>query len=404
MSELFAYKVRDRAGRVIAGSIEADSQETAARRLRQEGYFIVQLGAKSRTSTSWLTMNLTAPAKLNSKALAIFAKQFAIMSKTGLPIVTCLELLANNTINRDLKEALVRARRSVAGGNSLADALGNESIFPPMFINMIAAGEFAGTMEEVLTQMSNYYERQSKMQKQIQQATMYPSVVLAFAFLMVFIVLFVVLPRFAGIYQQFGAELPLFTQVVLSIRDWFVEFWYVPLALILLLFILVKRYYATEVGRQRIDGLLLRLPLIGGILSRVTLTGFCRALSLMLRSGISMVDSLEVTARVVSNKSVVADIIRAKEGVRQGQGLAISFRDARTFPVLVKQMIEVGEETGDLTSTLEYLAEFYDDEIEYLVANLTALLEPFMIFVVAVIVAIIAFSIVLPMFRMSSFG
>lgn len=402
MSELFEYKARDRAGKMVSGVIEADSQEMAARRLRQDGYFIVQLGPKSKTSVkSLLTMDLTASAKLRSKALAIFARQFAVMSRTGLPIVTCLELLASNTINRNLKEALVRVRRSVTTGNSLADALGNESIFPSMFVNMVAAGEFAGTLEEVLTETSNYYERQDKMQKQIQQATLYPMIVLTFAFLMVFVVLFVVLPRFAGIYAQFGAELPVFTQVILNIRDWFVEVWYVLAIIAVLLSVLIKRYYATKTGKEKIDGLLLKIPLIGGILSRVSLSGFCRSLSLMVRSGISMVDSLEVTAKVISNSAVVADILKAKEGVKQGQGLAVSFSGARATPLLVKQMIEVGEEAGDLPSTLEYLAEFYDDEIEYLVANLTALLEPFMIFVVAILVAIIAFSIVLPMFQMS---
>ncbi len=401
MADTFSYKARNRSGKIINGTLEADSRQAAAMRLRNEGFFIANLQKKAGAKGSFLSYSLTGPPKLNNKALSLFSKQFAVMARTGMPITKSLDILSNQTGNKILRDALSRIRRAVSGGSSLADALSGEKCFPSMFVNMIAAGEMAGTLDEVLTQMSAYYERQDKMHKEIQQATMYPSVVLVFAFVMIMVVLFLVLPQFADIYRQFGAPLPVFTQVIISIRDLFMQYWYIPVSILVGLGIGFKVQYSTKVGRRIIDGFILKIPLIGGIISKIVLAQFARALSLMVKSGVTMMESLEVTEKIIGNRAVTADLESVKKGVKQGQGISAPFKNARTFPILVKQMLEVGEETGNLSETLEYMADFYDDEVTHQVLRLTALIEPFMIFILGIVVAIIALSVVLPMFNIA---
>ncbi|HHV44210.1 MAG TPA: type II secretion system F family protein [Firmicutes bacterium] len=401
MPKVFNYKVRNQQGRTFTGTIEADDQAAAARILRSEGNLILEL-KETPLKSSFLSREIGGPRRLKIKALSLFCRQFAVLVRTGVPMVDTLELLANLSMDKHLKEALIRARRAVSAGSGLADAFREETIFPPIFVSMLETGEIAGTLDEVLDTMSRYFESQNKMRNQIQQALMYPTVVSIFAVVMIFIVLFVVLPRFASIYAGMGVQLPALTRFVLAFRDWMTRWALVIVAGLVLLWLALWRYSKTPTGRLRIHGFLLRIPILGYMLSRMIFSRFCRTLGLMLNSGVPMVSSLESSIKVIANEAVAKDVRMAKQGIERGQGLAVPLRTAVTFPPLLKEMIEIGEESGSLGEVLGYVAEFYEEELDHMATNISAMIEPIMLAVMAVVVAIIAVSVVLPMFQITS--
>ncbi|MCK9221779.1 MAG: type II secretion system F family protein [Limnochordia bacterium] len=401
MPRSFNYKVRNIHGQISIGTIEAEDRITAAKSLKTEGNYIIEL-KEEPIKKSFLHRELGGPRRLKIKALSLFCRQFAVLVRTGVPMVNTLDLLASQSMEKELKETLTRARRAVSGGSSLADAFRDERIFPPIFVNMIETGEVAGTLDEVLENMSRYFESQNKMRNQLQQALMYPTVVSIFAVVMIFIVLFVVLPRFASIYAGFGVSLPALTQFILDLRDWLMRWWFALLAGLAGLVLAIRQYSRTPKGKLKLHGWLLRVPIIGSMLSRMIFSRFCRTLGLMINSGVPMVSSLEASLKVIENEAVAQDVRRAKQGVERGQGIAIPLRQATTFPPLLKQMIEIGEESGSLGEVLGHVAEFYEEELEHMATNISAMIEPIMLAVMAVVVAIIAMSIVLPMFQITS--
>lgn len=399
MAVVFEYRAYDAAGQLVTGTIEALSVDEAAMRLREQGYFPSAVTvAKRRKRTRQRAK------RLSSQEVAVFARQMAIMLQTGMPVVTCLDVLAGQQPHPVVRQAVLEVRRDVGGGQGLAESMRRHPhVFPQLFVDMVEVGETTGHLVEILERMSRFYENDAKIRGEIKQATMYPKVVVAFSAVAVAVVLFVVLPAFADMFRQLGAELPLVTRMVVAVRD------FVAANLLWVLLALaaaaasVRRFLQTDRGRRLRDQVTLKLPIIGGLASRVVFSRFARTLALLFASGVSMVESLSSCEQVVGNVVVAADIAKARAGVQRGEGLAAPLRrEAKAFPPMLVEMIAVGEETGSLDKVLEQVADFYDREVEQTLKGLTSVIEPLIMVVLGGVIFLIVLSVFMPMFDLAN--
>lgn len=395
MAVLFEYKAYDGTGQLVSGTIEALDADEVALKLREQGYFPSQVTpAKVRKPL------FQREKQLDSEAVAVFSRQLGIMLETGMPVVTCLEILAGQQASQPVKQALLEVRRDVAGGQGLAESLRKHpKIFPAMFVDMIEVGETSGNLVEILDRMARFYANDAKLRGDIKQATTYPKVIVAFAAIAVAAVMFVVLPTFADIFNQFGVELPLVTRLVVSFRDFLID------NIILVLIVLVaaalglRRFFQGEKGKTLWHRTVLRIPFVGELVSKVIFSRFARTLALLFTSGISMVESLASCEKIVGNVVVAQDIAKARAGVQRGEGLAEPLRrGAEAFPPMLVEMIAVGEETGGLDKVLEQVADFYDREVEQTLKGLTSVIEPVIMVILGGIIFVIVLSVFMPMF------
>lgn len=395
MAVLFEYKAYDGTGQLVSGTIEALDADEVALKLREQGYFPSQVTpAKVRKPL------FRREKQLDSEAVAVFSRQLGIMLETGMPVVTCLEILAGQQPSQPVKQALLEVRRDVAGGQGLAESLRKHpKIFPAMFVDMIEVGETSGNLVEILDRMARFYANDAKLRGDIKQATTYPKVIVAFAAIAVAAVMFVVLPTFADIFNQFGVELPLVTRLVVSFRDFLID------NIILVLIVLVaaalglRRFFQGEKGKTLWHRAVLRIPFVGELVSKVIFSRFARTLALLFTSGISMVESLASCEKIVGNVVVAQDIAKARAGVQRGEGLAEPLRrGAEAFPPMLVEMIAVGEETGGLDKVLEQVADFYDREVEQTLKGLTSVIEPVIMVILGGIIFVIVLSVFMPMF------
>lgn len=402
MAELYQYTAWDRDGKQVRGTIEVEEGQDLDRvawRLRVQGLFVTSL-TPVREDASFFSLSLGRSRPLGPKDLAVFCRQFGIMLATGVSVVGALRVLAAQQRRPAVKRALERVIRRVASGDTLSSAFGRaRETFPRMFVDMLEVGEKSGNVPVVLERLAVFYEREAKMRGDIRQALAYPVVVVSFALAATGVILFVVLPTFAALFADLGADLPWITRLVLGMRNMAAKYYLVIVPLLFLAAWAVSRWLKTESGRLVADGLLLRLPIIGGLVSRVVFARFARTLSLLFSSGISMDESLASCQRVVGNRVVAADIAYAREQLRQGRGLAQPLKETRSFPPLLVEMIGVGEETASLDQVLGQIATFYEQDVERIVAVISSLLEPVIMVLLAGVVAIVLASVFLPMFQ-----
>lgn len=391
----YEYTAYDGTGQLVTGTIQAANEQEVIIRLRQQGYFPSTVTpAKERKPLFQRTK------RLQPEDLAVFSRQFAIMLETGMPVVNCLDILIGQQPNPGAKEALQHIRREVSGGQGLAESMRTHPrVFPEMFVNMVAVGETSGNLSDILNRMAHFYERDAKIRGDIKQATMYPSVIVTFAFVAIAVVMFVVLPTFANMFDEFGVELPLISRIVISVRDFIVN----NILLVFIAAVLVGwglvTFFKTPKGRRILDGWLLRVPVIGDLISKVIFSRFARTLGLLYTSGISMVQSLESSESIVGNVIIKEDIAKARAGVQRGEGIAAPLRaEATSFPFMLIEMIAVGEETGGLDQVLTQIADFYEREVEQTIKGLTSIIEPTIMVLLGGIVFVL--SVFVPLFEM----
>lgn len=392
----FAYTGRTRTGQTAEGFIEAESETAAASELRQEGYFITSLKAAKEP-----TRIFQKKVKLEAKHLALFCRQFAIMLGTGLSLVKALELLEAQQEDLGFAKILQTIRLDVASGMGFTKALEkHRKVFPHVFIHLVEAGEVTGALPEVFDRLALYYEREDELRKKIAEALMYPTIIVSVSLLMVVILLFVVLPMLVENFAGFGVETPAITQAVLNGRDWIVQHWYVVLALILATIFGLRAWVRTKSGRLVRDTFLLNIPILGEMQKMVIFSRFARTLSLLLNSGIAMIPTLQILERLMDNVVIKQAVQGATVGVERGQGISAPLGEHKVFPTMLVQMVAVGEETGNLETVLVQLADYYDREVNFAVANFTKILEPVIMLVLAVVVLFILISVYLPMMQM----
>ncbi len=402
MSKLskFIYKARNKQGKLVNGSINGESQSEIVAGLREQGLIIVQIKEAPQSTISQISKSLPKkPVKL--KYLALLARQFAIQLEAGLSLVMCLQLLEEQVDDPRLASALHTIRLDVSSGMSFSNAINkHRDVFPHEFIHLIEAGEIAGELPAVFNQLAIYYEREDELRKKVAEALMYPMIIGVVAVLVVLALLFIVLPMLINNFSAFGVQVPWITQVVLNARDVVIKYWYAFLGGIIGLIFLIRWYLTTPLGRFQKDTLALKLPALGELNKMVIFSRFCRVLGLLLSSGISMVKSLDIVARLVENVVISKALGESRAAVERGEGLTEPIRENKIFPTMLVQMIAVGEETGNLELTLGHLSNYYDKEVNFAVAAFTKLLEPLMILVLAVVVIFILVSVYMPMMQM----
>ena len=339
--------------------------------------------------------------KVPSKNLAIFTRQLSVMIDAGLPLVQCLELLSSEEPNAGLAEAVKRVQSDVEAGASLAEAMQRQPhAFNPLFTHMVAAGEAGGILDTILKRLSTYIEKQVKLEAQVKSAMIYPIAVLSIAVIVVAVILWKVIPTFASLFAGLNATLPLATRIVIRASDMFV----IALPALVIggvgLSALGRRYYGTPAGRLRLDGWLLRVPMLGTIHRKVAVARFCRTLGTLISSGVPILSGLDITARTSGNAVVEAAVRQARVRIERGETIATPLRATGVFPPMVAQMIGAGEQTGSLDVMLAKIAEVYEDEVDVAVAGLLTVLEPVMIAFLGVIVGGIVISMYLPLFEL----
>ncbi len=392
----YAWKGRNRAGLIKEGVLAADSKEVALASLRRQN--IVVTGIRERGKEISLTK---VGRKVPPKTLAVFTRQFSVMIDAGLPLVQCIEILANQQEHKTFQKILLQVRQDVEAGSTLADAMRRHpKAFDNLYVNMVAAGEAGGILDTILQRLSIYIEKAVKLRSQVRSAMIYPIAVIVIAAIVVAVILLKVIPTFAALFMSLGAELPLPTRVVIAASNFLARYWWAFFAVIAALAYGFRRYYATHTGRRVIDGLLLKTPILGPILRKVAVARFCRTLATLTSSGVPILESLDITARTAGNAIVEDAIYETRRSVEGGKTIVDPLRATNVFPNMVIQMIGVGEQTGALDAMLNKIADFYEDEVDAAVAGLVKLLEPVMIFILGIVIGGIVIAMYLPMFTL----
>jgi type IV pilus assembly protein PilC len=392
----YAWKGRNRAGLIKEGVLAADSKEVALASLRRQN--IVVTGIRERGKEISLTK---VGRKVPPKTLAVFTRQFSVMIDAGLPLVQCIEILANQQEHKNFQKILLQVRQDVEAGSTLADAMRRHpKAFDALYVNMVAAGEAGGILDTILQRLSVYIEKAVKLKSQVRSAMIYPVAVIVIAAIVVAVILLKVIPTFAALFTSLGAELPLPTRVVIAASNFLARYFIFFVIGIAAFVYGVRRYYATHSGRRVIDGMLLKTPIIGTILRKVAVARFCRTLATLTSSGVPILESLDITARTAGNAIVEDAIYEVRKSVEGGKTIVEPLRQTNVFPNMVVQMIGVGEQTGALDAMLNKIADFYEDEVDAAVAGLVKLLEPVMIFILGVVIGGIVIAMYLPMFTL----
>jgi type IV pilus assembly protein PilC len=392
----FAWKGRNRAGLVKEGVLVADSKDVALSSLRRQN--IVVTGIRERGKEISLTKM---GRKVPPKTLAVFTRQFSVMIDAGLPLVQCIEILANQQEHKTFQKILLQIRQDVEAGSTLADAMRRHpKAFDTLYVNMVAAGEAGGILDTILQRLSVYIEKVVKLKAQVRSAMIYPIAVIVIAAIVVAVILLKVIPTFAALFTSLGAELPLPTRIVIAASNFLARYFIFFVIGVGAGVYFLRRYYATHSGRRVIDGLLLKMPILGNIFRKVAVARFCRTLATLTSSGVPILESLDITARTAGNAIVEDAIYETRRSVEGGKTIVEPLKATNIFPNMVVQMIGVGEQTGALDAMLNKIADFYEDEVDAAVAGLVKLLEPLLIFILGIVIGGIVIAMYLPMFTL----
>jgi type IV pilus assembly protein PilC len=398
----FAFSGRTRGGEAITGERMGDSMDAVAAALRREQIQVTRITPVAARVAAATTGKLRARG-VPSKNLAVFTRQFSVMIDAGLPLVQCLDILGNQEDHKYFRQVILQTRTDVEGGQSLADAMKRHpKVFDALYTNMIAAGEAGGILDTILKRLAVYIEKAVKLKSQVQSAMIYPVAVIVIAAVVVGVILWKVIPTFASLFAGLGAELPLPTRIVISLSNNLIRFMpFIAVAFVAGAYAL-RQYYATEKGRRVVDGLLLKVPILGPILRKIAVARFCRTLSTLMASGVPILDGLDITARTAGN-AIIEDAIQAtRKSIERGETIAAPLKETGVFPGMVVQMIGVGEATGALDTMLAKIADFYEEEVDTAVAGMLTLLEPVMIAFLGGIVGGIVIAMYMPIFGLIS--
>ncbi|NOT24581.1 MAG: type II secretion system F family protein [Acidobacteria bacterium] len=394
----FAYSGRSRAGQSVAGERVADSMEAAISALRRDQIRVTQI-----TPVKEKTAKKTKEKAASAKDLAVFTRQFSVMIGAGLPLVQCLDILGTQAEDRNFGAVILTVRSDVENGMSLADAMKRHpKTFDSLFTNMIAAGEAGGILDAILKRLATYIEKAVKLKGQVKSAMIYPIAVVVIATLVVSVILWKVIPTFASLFAGLGAELPLPTRIVIAMSNGLVRYGLFIIAGLVALGFAFRSYYASENGRKVVDRIVLRIPILGLLMRKIAVARFCRTLSTLLSSGVSILEALDITAKTAGNAVVEEAIYTTRKSIEGGETIAAPLAQTAVFPPMVVQMIGVGEATGALDTMLGKIADFYEEEVDVAVAGLLTLLEPIMIALLGGVVGGIVIAMYLPIFALVS--
>jgi type IV pilus assembly protein PilC len=396
----YEYKVRDKTGAVKTGTIDAESPSQVAGKLKSMGYAPLSIThANAGMNKEFKIPGFGAP-KVGLKDLAVFSRQFATMVNAGLSLLRALNILVDQTENKELARVLGEVRNDIETGNSLSSGMAKHpDVFPPLMVNMCKAGEVGGFLDSVMLQIANNYEAEVKLRGKVKSAMTYPIVVLCIAVVAVIGMLLFIVPTFVGLFKTLGGKLPLPTQILVSISTG-LKVGIIPLIILIFVGMNVwRKVKRTERVRNVVDPLKLKLPVFGELFKKIALTRFARNLGTMMQSGVPILQSLDIVAETTGNIVLERATRAVQESVRTGESLTKPLTEHPVFPPMVVQMMAVGEETGALDTMLHKIAEFYDQEVESTTESLTALIEPLMIAFLGGIVGSMIVALYMPIFK-----
>ncbi len=394
---IWLYKGQTTSGNEVNGEIEAANKEDARALLRKKRIVVNRLGKKP------IEININFSQGVGIKDLARFTRQFSAMNSAGLPLIQCLETLAAQTENENLKKAIIQISSDIQGGSTLADALKKHpKIFTDLYCHMISAGEAGGILDTILNRLADYQEKTEKLIRKIKKAMYYPVFVLLVSVVVIVVLLMKVVPTFAQMFSDMGGTLPTPTVVVMAMSSFLqANFFYMLIATSAMIFG-VARYYKTEKGRFNVDKLLLTLPISGDLVRKSAVARFTRTLGTLLNAGVPIIDSLRITSRTAGNKVVEEGILNALDSITAGQTIAEPLKETGIFPPMVIQMIAIGEKTGGLADMLSRVSDFFEDEVDVAVDGIASLMEPLIIVFLGGIIGGVLIAMYLPMFDMAT--
>ncbi len=394
----FSYSVRDKAGKIVKGSLEGDSRDAVGTKLRQMGYIVLELQQQGGLAAMGQIKFGTG---VKVKDVAIFSRQFSTMINAGLSLTKCLSILAQQTESAGLRDVIQQVAKDVEAGQSLSDSMAKHpKVFPPIFINMVRAGETGGVLDEVLVRVADHFESELQLKAKIKSAMTYPVamgflVLLILAAMMIFVV-----PSFEKMFSQLGGELPAITQLLVDASDFVAGAGGIITVVVFAASIFGFKFWVGTTGGRRIwDTIKLRAPIFGPLVRKLALAKFTRTFGTLVSAGVPILSALDIVSETAGNAVVANAVKKARLAIKEGETIAKPLSESSVFPSMLVQMISVGEETGALDAMLNKIADFYDEEVSTAVEGLTSLIEPLMMATLGLIVGGMVIALYLPMFK-----
>ncbi|HMB70701.1 MAG TPA: type II secretion system F family protein [bacterium] len=393
----YQWKGRTVGGETVSGELTVKSRNDLLAQLRKKKIIVTSVRQKPKE----VNIKLPFLDGISTKDQAVFTRQFATMINAGLPLVQCLDILSRQLEKQNFRDITKKVMSDIEGGATLTESMAKHpKCWDELYVNMVNAGETGGILDTILLRLAEYIEKIEKLKRKIQGAMMYPAVVLIVCIIATLFMLMFIIPTFARMFADFGAELPLPTKIVLMMSNFIRAWWWAGLGGVILGIFGFTKYYKTNKGKHVVDGLMLKFPVLGDVLRKGSVSRFTRTLGTLVSSGVPILDGLEITAKTAGNVIVKDAVMMARASIREGDTIANPLRQSGVFPPMVVQMITVGEETGALDEMLTKIADFYDDEVDTAVEALTSIIEPVMIVVMGGIVGAMVVAMYLPIFRM----
>lgn len=393
----YTYSVRDKSGKVVKGSLEGDSREAVRAKLNQMGYMVLEIGEQGGLAA---LQQIKFGTGVKPKDIQIFARQFATMINAGLSLTKCLTILASQTDSAGLRDVVMQVGKDVEAGQSLSDSLGKHPrIFPPIFVNMVRAGETGGVLDEVLLRLADHFEREEGLKARIKSAMTYPVAMGALVLIILVAMMIFVVPTFEKMFADMGGTLPLPTQILVNTSNFVSGAGGIITAVVIAVSIYVFRWWKrTPSGLLIYDTVSLRVPIVGPLVRKMALARFTRTFGTLVAAGVPILSALDIVADTAGNEVVANAVKKTRSAIKEGETIAKPLSESPVFPSMLVQMITVGEETGALDAMLSKIADFYDEEVSTAVDGLTSIIEPLMMATLGIVVGGMVIALYLPMF------
>ncbi len=393
---MFEYTARAPSGQIQKGQLDVPSKDEVSAYLRKNRLILVNV----REAPKQISFSFGGQ-RIRTRDIVIFTRQFATMINAGLPLVQSLNILAQQTENKALRDVTKAVVYDVESGHTLADAFSKHpKAFTDLYVNMVAAGEAGGILDTILLRLATFLEKNDALVRKVKGAMVYPGVIISVAIIAIAVLLVFVIPTFENMFASAGMELPLPTRIVIGMSNGLINYWWMAILAIGGLIFAIRQYYSTSNGRRQIDGMMLRAPVLGDLLRKSAVSRFTRTLGTLVSSGVSILDGLEITAKTAGNSVIHDAVMESRQSIAGGETIAAPLEKSKVFPPMVISMIAVGEQTGGMDEMLSKIADFYDEEVDVAVSALLSLMEPAMIVVLGVIVGGMVIAMYLPIFDM----
>ncbi|MEW6237590.1 MAG: type II secretion system inner membrane protein GspF [Candidatus Omnitrophota bacterium] len=398
----YQYKAKKLTGEVIEGVLEADNQKLVINKLQKMQVFPIsvrQLGAGRGMNAD---VSFHALRRISGRDVTTFSREISDLLKAGLPLVRCLDVIAQQTPNPRFIQVIKSVNSDVSGGTALADALAKHpKIFNPLYSSMVRAGELGGMLDSVMDRLAAFMEAEQETRSKIIAALTYPAFMVVVCIGVITVLFTVVVPNFMVMFEESDIDLPVSTQMLLNVSTFFSSYWWVFFLVAGMVIFLFRKYLKTDAGRLQFDRFKLNLPLLGDMIRKREIAKFARTLGTLLANGVTILKALAITEQVITNKILKNEIDKFADNIKEGEKLSTRMEESDIFPPVAVNMVAVGEETGNLETTLQRVADTFESETDRLIKTLTSIIEPVMIVVMAVVVGFIVFAMIMPIFTIS---